>query len=47
VYVEHHHYVVGHGPWQHHVVASRPHADVKKTASGVAVVFKQDGPITR
>ena len=39
VYIEHHHHVVGRGPWRHHVVTSHPRSHVKKTASGVAVVF--------
>ena len=40
VYIEHHHGVVGHGPWRRHVVSSHPRAVVKKTASAIAVVFK-------
>jgi hypothetical protein len=40
VYVTHHHNVVGHGPWKHHVVRKRKHVKVDKTANGIAVVFK-------
>jgi hypothetical protein len=40
VYVTHHHNVVGHGPWKHHVVRRKKHVKVDKTASGIAVVFK-------
>jgi len=40
VYIERHHTVVGQGPWRRHVVTTRRRVDVKKTASGIAVVFK-------
>jgi Na+-transporting methylmalonyl-CoA/oxaloacetate decarboxylase gamma subunit len=40
VYVTHHHNIVGHGPWKHHVVRSRKHVKIDKTANGIAVVFK-------
>jgi hypothetical protein len=39
VYIEHHHAVVGHGPWRHHIVGSHPRVEVKKTASAIAVIF--------
>jgi len=39
IYIEHHHAVVGHGPWRRHVVGSQPRVDVKKTASAIAVIF--------
>jgi hypothetical protein len=42
VYVEHHHHVVGRGPWRHHVVTSEPRTRVKKTATAIAVVFPID-----
>ena len=40
VYLERHHGVVGRGPWRRHVVGTRKRVAVKKTASGIAVVFK-------
>ena len=39
VYIEHHHAVVGHGPWRRHIVGSHPRVEVRKTASAIAVVF--------
>jgi len=41
VYLERHHRVVGRGPWRHHVVGTHRQVDVKKTATGLAVVFTQ------
>lgn len=40
VYVGRHHAVVGRGPWRRHVVVSQPRAAVRKTATGIAVIFK-------
>ncbi|UCF79487.1 MAG: hypothetical protein JSW03_04395 [Candidatus Eiseniibacteriota bacterium] len=40
LYVQRHHAVVGAGPWRRHVVVSRPRTVVKKTASGIAVIFE-------
>ena len=40
VYLERHHAVVGRGPYRTHVVSTRPHAKVEKSASGIAVVFR-------
>ena len=40
VYVDRHHAVVGRGPWRRHVVVSQPRASVKKTATGLAVIFR-------
>lgn len=40
VYLERHHHVVGRGPWRRHVVGTQRRVAVKKTASGIAVVFK-------
>jgi hypothetical protein len=40
VYVDRHHAVVGRGPWRRHVVVSQPRATVKKTATGIAVIFR-------
>ncbi|MBN2542072.1 hypothetical protein JXI42_04335 [bacterium] len=39
VYVDSHHGIVGRGPWRRHVVTKTPHVKVKKTASGIAVIF--------
>jgi len=39
-YVEKHHAVVGRGPWRRHVVVSNPRTSVRKSATGIAVVFK-------
>ncbi len=40
VYLEHHHAVVGRGPWRRHVVGTRRRVEVNKIASGIAVVFE-------
>ena len=40
VYMETHHAVVGRGPWRRHVVGRSPRIDVKKVATGIAVVFE-------
>jgi hypothetical protein len=40
VYLETHHAVVGRGPWRRHVVGTRPRVEVKKYATGIAVVFE-------
>ncbi len=40
VYLERHHAVVGRGPFTRHVVSTRPHAKVEKSASGIAVIFR-------
>jgi hypothetical protein len=39
-YLERHHTVVGRGPWRTHVVRTRAHTSVNKTACAVAVIFK-------
>jgi hypothetical protein len=40
VYLDRHHAVVGRGPRRHHVVGTTKRVAVRKTASGIAVVFK-------
>jgi hypothetical protein len=40
VYMEHHHTVFGHGPWTRHVVTHHPKIEVKKSATGIAVIFE-------
>jgi uncharacterized protein YceK len=40
VYLEQYHAVVGRGPWRRHVVSTHPRHVIKKTASGIAVVFE-------
>jgi len=40
VYTDTHHDVVGRGRGRHHVVKQTKHVDVKKTASGIAVIFE-------
>jgi hypothetical protein len=40
VYLEHHHAVVGRGPWRRHVVGTHKRVEVKKAASGIAVIFE-------
>ena len=39
VYIETHHKVIGHGPGKRYVVGKVPRADVKKVATGIAIVF--------
>lgn len=39
VYLETHHAIVGRGPWKRHVVGRAPRVDVKKVATGIAIVF--------
>jgi len=40
VYMEHHHTVVGRGPWTRHVVTHHPKVEVKKSATGIAIIFE-------
>jgi len=41
VYVEKHHSVVGRGPYRHHVVKRVPRTEVKKLATGIAIIFTE------
>lgn len=40
VYLERHHAIVGRGPYKRHVVSAHPRASVKKSARGIAVIFR-------
>jgi hypothetical protein len=40
VYFERHHALVGRGPWRRHVVTTRKRVEVKKTATGIAVILE-------
>ena len=41
LYIQRHHDVVMDGPWRTHIVTSRPQVEVKKTATAIAVIFKE------
>ena len=40
VYFERHHALVGRGPWRRRVVTTRKRVEVKKTATGIAVILE-------
>ena len=40
IYIEHHHAIIGSGPWRRHVGARRRRATTQKSATAIAIVFR-------